>query len=357
MNLDVANETTAYSLEDTNEIAQKYTPLFDGFNADQYYSTDFIAKSGNITPDEGFDFSRNEEVYYTHLLTYRNEADRFDFLDPAYQDDVQNSSENYQSILSDLSDMKSEFIRLIDRVDDILVRPVDSYQPEGPIEDNNSYPLTSNFLTVLNNLLDTDTQHRDSPAERDAARVYASHATVNGTTLQQSAPVTPESAVSRSPSLVDEEPCSKLNNCGVILIKWPESIDQLWDEYAKVPSEWSQEFLMTFLMNCNKLKEAGEIELDMKLIQRRKMSIRQLEAKFGSSWRNKDKNFSRQINRRKKIWMAIEEGLSDGLTLRECISTLETYTECMGKSLSSFYRGVPFRIKDMKINFEKNGTS
>lgn len=51
----------------------------------------------------------------------------------------------------------------------------------------------------------------------------------------------------------------------------------------------------------------------MKKILKRNISIVELEAKYGSSWRNKDKNFSRQINRRKKLWNLIEIGLKGAL--------------------------------------------
>lgn len=51
----------------------------------------------------------------------------------------------------------------------------------------------------------------------------------------------------------------------------------------------------------------------MKKILKRNISIAELEAKYGSSWRNKDKDFSRQINRRKKLWNLIEIGLKGAL--------------------------------------------
>lgn len=140
------------------------------------------------------------------------------------------------------------------------------------------------------------------------------------------------------------DPCAHLPNFGVILIKSPASVSQLWDEYTKIPAEWPVKDLFTFTL----LQQGGPNNVsDIELITKRRTSIKQLEASLGSSWRNADKNFSRQINRRKKIWKSIEEGLSDGLTLHTCFNVLENYVKNKGKGLSWYYNGVPFRLSDV----------
>lgn len=145
---------------------------------------------------------------------------------------------------------------------------------------------------------------------------------------------------------LNNDPCSKLNNYGVILMRWPESIAQLWDEYSKIPSEWSQEYLLSFLVNVRKINEVERCNINMDITLMRQSSIRDLENRYSSGWRNEDKNFSRQINRRKKIWNAIEDGLKDGVELDDCIKVLTQYVEETNKGLSLYYKGVPFKIID-----------
>lgn len=155
-------------------------------------------------------------------------------------------------------------------------------------------------------------------------------------------------------NVITNDPCSKLNNYGVILMRWPESIAQLWDEYSKIPSEWSQEYLLSFLVNVRKINEVERCNIDIDITLMRQSSIRDLENRFSSGWRNEDKNFSRQINRRKKIWNAIEDGLKDGVELDDCIKVLTQYVEETNKGLSLYYKGVPFRIIDRlhKIKYD-----
>ncbi|GAV49909.1 hypothetical protein ZYGR_0S00420 [Zygosaccharomyces rouxii] len=143
---------------------------------------------------------------------------------------------------------------------------------------------------------------------------------------------------------IRSDPCARLPNFGVILIKSPASVSQLWDEYTKIPAEWPVKDLFTFTL----LQQGGPNNVsDIELITKRRTSIKQLEENLGSSWRNADKNFSRQINRRKKIWKPIEEGLSDGLPLQVCFSILENYAKNKGKGLSWYYNGVPFKLSDV----------
>ncbi|CCF57333.1 hypothetical protein KAFR_0C03410 [Kazachstania africana CBS 2517] len=147
----------------------------------------------------------------------------------------------------------------------------------------------------------------------------------------------------------EEERRSKLDNHGVILIKWPGSIAQLWEEYDKVPRQWHYRHLLNFLVDLEKLIAGGRLDSgDLKIILNRNVSIRDLEARYGASWRQTDKNLSRQINRRKKVWQSIEQGLRDGLKLEECIGILEKYIEESNQSLSNFYKGVPFRLYDRR---------
>lgn len=149
-------------------------------------------------------------------------------------------------------------------------------------------------------------------------------------------------------SLLGDDPCANLPNFGVVLVKSPSSIAQLWDEYTKIPSEWPVADILAFTQQQGVADNNSNVDL----IAKRKTSIRRLEQLLGSSWRNDDKNLSRQINRRKKIWKAIEEGVQDGLSLQDCFLILENYAQERGKGLSWYYNGVPFRLIDMssKIN-------
>lgn len=140
-----------------------------------------------------------------------------------------------------------------------------------------------------------------------------------------------------------DDPCASLPNFGVTLLKSPASIAQLWDEYTKVPSDWPVTDILSFTHQQGILSSASNIEL----VAKRRTSIRQLEELLGSSWRSDDKNFSRQVNRRKKIWKAIEDGLRDGVPLEECFSILETYVKERNKGLSWYYSGVPFALAAM----------
>ncbi|CCD26099.2 uncharacterized protein NDAI_0G03220 [Naumovozyma dairenensis CBS 421] len=154
--------------------------------------------------------------------------------------------------------------------------------------------------------------------------------------------------------LPDEDPCANLPNYGVILIKSPSSASQLWDEYVKIPSELAVNDVVACILNLKKeiaVNSNDSTMLNLELIMKRKSSIKMLEERLGSSWRNKDKNFSRQINRRKKIWKSIEEGLRDGVPLHDCFDILDRYVQKSHKGLSLYYNGVPFRIKDLQNEF------
>lgn len=148
---------------------------------------------------------------------------------------------------------------------------------------------------------------------------------------------------------LQNDPCSKLPNYGVVLIKSPISIEQLWDEYTKVPQEWSSSELIMFLLTLQKQLEKNESTQNLQLMLQRQTSIQTLETYLGSTWRNIDKNFSRQINRRKKIWNAIEDGLQDGLPLDHCFKILELYARQCKKGLSEYYNGVPFKLVEKRF--------
>lgn len=158
-----------------------------------------------------------------------------------------------------------------------------------------------------------------------------------------SGPLASADQFNRVGSLLADDPCANLPNFGVVLVKSPSSIAQLWDEYTKIPSEWPVADILSFTQQQGMSDNSSNVDL----IAKRKTSIRRLEQLLGSSWRNDDKNLSRQINRRKKIWKAIEEGLQDGLSLNECFLILENYVQERGKGLSWYYNGVPFRLIDM----------
>ncbi|QLQ79298.1 hypothetical protein HG537_0B06460 [Torulaspora globosa] len=151
-------------------------------------------------------------------------------------------------------------------------------------------------------------------------------------------------------NMLRDDPCATLPNFGVILLKSPATIAQLWDEYTKVPSEWPVTDILSFTRQQGILNSGSNIEL----VAKRKTSIRRLEQILGSSWRNNDKNFSRQVNRRKKIWKAIEDGLRDGVPLQECFSILETYAKERNKGLSWYYNGVPFTLSAMSTTRNKD---
>lgn len=142
----------------------------------------------------------------------------------------------------------------------------------------------------------------------------------------------------------ESDPCSKLTNFGVVLIKSPSSVEQLWDEYTKLPSDGHMKDYLRLLIR-QQTKESYR-RSDISLLKERQTTIQQLEIKYGSTWRNSDKNFSRQINRRKKIWNSIETGLRDGLSLKACFCVLERYAEEKGRGLSWYYNGVPFRLSE-----------
>ncbi|SCV00969.1 LAMI_0G08460g1_1 [Lachancea mirantina] len=147
---------------------------------------------------------------------------------------------------------------------------------------------------------------------------------------------------------LEKDPCARMPNFGVILIKSPTSVSQLWDEYTKLPHEWP----MPDLLNPSHSLSESNNDLSRQIMQRT-TSIRELERKYGSSWRNNDKNFSRQVNRRKKIWGTIEAGLEQGISLQECFLILESYAKERGKGLSWYYNGIPFEIASLKGVYKK----
>lgn len=215
------------------------------------------------------------------------------------------SNEKYDELIFNIANVKCTFKNLIDKIDENLL--------------NNSYAVDTNSY-----------DKKKQTAVKDETINNSHIPDINSDIFSQI-----------------NDPCSSLENFGVVLVKWPENISQLWEEYINVPNEWSNEYQLNFQKTISKLMETDEFNLDLSLILKRTTSIRHLETLFGSTWRSKDKNFSRQINRRKKIWSAIEDGLSDGLNLAECINCLESYAYQNNSSISSLYKGVPFRIIDI----------
>lgn len=280
----------------------------------------------NLRPDvDRFDFTESnsswpqEEFKKAHLSISDQEID----------DDIEmENDENLEYLLNHLHQMKTDLSNLVDEIDDNLIDMNGNYQTSTHTGSND---LIKDFLSHLQTIQNNTSISTIQPVSAPPSPISMTE------------PSTFDKCEMTPPTTILDQRI--LPNHGVILMKWPESIEQLWEEYVKCPSDWSQDHMVNFLMNLNKMGFNSQLK---KIILERNISIAQLETQFGSSWRNKDKNFSRQINRRKKIWNSIEKGLQDGLTLSDCIWVLEKYAQDNNKSLSSYYRGVPFALFDAK---------
>lgn len=269
---------------------------------------------------------------YIHGLPMSPQMDTFDFIEQSAivwpqdciekvnyvnSDSDENISreedENMEYLLKHLQQMRNYLTNIISEINENIMGIDGNYQISGLTSEKK---LVLDFLSILQKL---------------------SHYTITHT-VQSSLYTFP--CTSNDLSTIHNQETS-LPNHNVILMKWPESIGQLWEEYVKCPLEWSQAHINSFLVNLNKM---GFNSFEKETILERTISIAELELQFGSSWRYKDKNFSRQINRRKKIWNSIEKGLKDGLTLKECIWILEKYAQDNKEPLSFYYRGVPFSL-------------
>ncbi|SCU78555.1 LADA_0A06216g1_1 [Lachancea dasiensis] len=251
--------------------------------------------------------------------------------------------ESAQLVVDKLNIFKSEFRRLIQKIDDasLLTHMSDPFLPV----DSEFSPRPMN--SMMAGILDTLQSLPSTGSGRKRPRSSSGVAQTEGPPLMRRSPAR-DAQLKEPPSIseIEQDPCFGLANFGVVLVKSPVTVAQLWNEYTKLPSEWALPdwFEVVSQQHSSEKHEAQSAVQVMK----RRTSIRDLERTYGSSWRNNDKNFSRQVNRRKKIWLAIEEGLQDGISLNDCFQLMETYVKERGKGLSWYYNGVPFKIKDLK---------
>ncbi|AAS53889.1 AFR518Cp [Eremothecium gossypii ATCC 10895] len=272
------------------------------------------------------------------------------------ESELEDSSNHIQCVIDQIVHFKSEFRELIAKIDAASLESARYRYSQGNRSQNEQLAEVTGSNAVMSEVVDTVIQTlngllpRRAPPKRTA--ILASSVppeTKKPKANMQAFNFRGNSLVTQYPNsgertviVQEDDPCSKLPNFGVILIKSPSLISQLWDEYTKLPSEWPVKDLFSF-----SLQQREHSHLDIEIASRRRLTIRELENSYGSSWRNADKNFSRQINRRKKIWCAIEQGLLDGLELKECFEILENYVRDRGKGLSWYYNGVPFRLIEM----------
>lgn len=308
--------------------------------------------NGRAAPPRDEKYLDDSEFHYTSSFKARPQAEFFDF-DDRYK---------YESDKEEEVDEEIEGRQEIPLEDPIIESPAEDEELQETLDKVNFCKaalrdmITKIDAAVLSTISFKSTETNGLELDGEISEVLNS---VLGSTalkrliskpenIPQSFPLAKEplrSSSSSSSTLrsLEADPCSKLPNFGVVLIKSPSSVAQLWDEYTKIPSEWPVTDLFTFTLQQGGSNNASNLEL----ITNRQTSIQQLEKHLGSSWRNYDKNFSRQINRRKKVWKAIEEGLTDGLSLQECFTILEKYVKERGKGLSWYYNGVPCRLLDM----------
>ncbi|AET37688.1 uncharacterized protein Ecym_1462 [Eremothecium cymbalariae DBVPG len=286
------------------------------------------------------------------------------------ESDVDEVSNGIQEILDQILDFKNEFRELITKIDEASTASARSRYLQAASEHlNNTEEIDLGTNAVMSEVVDTviqslhDLLPKKSHRKRDSVSIsfkdpwpLKKPKTERSVSMDDVKNATSSSILNRvlphSSTEIREDPCSKMPNFGVVLIKSPSLISQLWDEYTKLPNEWALKDHLSFTLQ---LRDNGALDLD--LIGQRKTTIRELERKYGSSWRNTDKNFSRQINRRKKIWRSIEEGLEDGLELNQCFEILESHIKKRGKGLSWYYNGVPFRLRDMLLSKELSSGS
>ena len=312
----------------------------------------------------------HQESSYTSGFFLRTEVDKFDFdhslkHSPSGTGSIDSllggspfksnhSSNDLPDLETTISDVSSRLHNMIDMIDGALAQGKgDNFSNEiVPVPVNNGFQ-GQNLLGVTKDILESvyglqeiaardATTHEEMMYDIDTIETVPRYGRVN---IQETDIGASPIADVHDPK-VTADSCSRLNNYGVILLRWPESVAQLWEEYTKIPSQWSREYLTYFLVNVRKISEIDGCEIDISRILQRRSSIQELEDKFSSGWRSTDKNFSRQINRRKKIWKAIEEGLADGVSLEDCEYVLTQFAREVGKGLSMYYKGVPFRIAD-----------
>lgn len=338
----------------------------------------------DITPPKDERYLKSDEFYYTASFQARPRAEHFDFdtadnieeqdvsrdqaddshfsnfyqdeQQPAYSqvatdEDADDEASHIQDIIDRLSVFKQEFHELIKRMDYASLASSHSRQDQRPLEVSQPPSLMSKVVDdVVLSLHDLLPKSR-CPEKRTGGKVTKLPKTEKRGPVGTSGPVGASGFLQTlSSASLEDDPCANLPNFGVVLIKSPASVSQLWDEYTKLPSEWPIDDLFSFTLQQQQQQHGSSngVGANIETIIKRRTTIQDLERKYGSSWRNNDKNFSRQINRRKKMWCAIEDGLRDGLKLEECFLILEDYVRERGKGLSWYYNGVPFKLPEMK---------
>ncbi|CDO96490.1 unnamed protein product [Kluyveromyces dobzhanskii CBS 2104] len=324
----------------------------------------FLEDDGQYNDDNGKYSGNNDD-------RYEDGADDENCGSEEY-DTASDVSEEYEYQLQDLfqkiTKFKNEFHQLISKLDEASLESAKAryrYLNDVNVRENTFMSSTTNVLldTVAKLLPRKRTSNKSgngkSHRTTDSTQISCSDSkrpngksNSNGTSSNSANPSSNHSGDSLSTlynASLENDPCSKLPNFGVILIKSPTNVEQLWSEYTKLPSDSNMKALMKLMLQ-QQSKDTIK-KSDIALMKQRKTTIQELERKYGSSWRNSDKNFSRQINRRKKIWGCIEHGLKDGLSLKICFRILDKYVEERGKGLSWYYNGVPFKLVDLAPSY------
>lgn len=248
-------------------------------------------------------------------------------------DPSDDADQNVQMILDKLDTFKREFRHLIKKMDEASL--VSRISGSATLPDMTARPRVMN--TLVGEIIDTLQSFVPQPSRKRSrcnSDVGIAEKDEESSLLDAVAKET-----------LEHDPCYGVPNFGVVLIKSPTTVSQLWNEYTKLPSEWA---LPDWFDVASQQSSGANNARRPAILLKRRTSIRDLERIYGSSWRNGDKNFSRQVNRRKKIWHAIEEGLESGIPLEECFRLLESYVKERGKGLSWYYNGVPFKLAELR---------
>lgn len=314
-------------------------PHADYFDFDTEYNektkTDDENKAGDVEGDAKLLVS-GTEVAPDGFSAENNAASGSSLSDAAGA--LDDADQSAQLFIDRLDNLKCEFRHLIQKIDRASLAPR-VLSGHMSLDRDSTSVLTDTLVGDIIGTLESLKPQQSRKRPRRTSDVGQ---------LERGAEETLASINSRK--IAEEDPCSDIPNFGVVLIKSPTSIAQLWNEYTKIPSEWALPDWFEVVSQQHPLESNNR---NPALLMKRRTSIRDLELTYGSSWRNADKNFSRQVNRRKKIWHAIEEGLDSGLPLQECFRILETYAKERGKGLSWYYNGVPFSLKDAMPSKEK----
>ncbi|SCV99952.1 LAFE_0B06150g1_1 [Lachancea fermentati] len=328
-----------------------------------------VVQKNAMTPPKDERYLQGDGFHYTSTFQVRPHADYFDFdteynasraVHDEYAEEIHHSPDyemgdaaevrgefdnmdtniddenaKIQVIIDRVNIFKEEFHSLIQKMDEASI--ASSIGRSGTAQSTANPPKMTKLVEDILNSLRTLQPSNNSTVPGNVDRPKPQDSAPKSGFLQ-----------TLSFASTEDDPCAQLPNFGVILIKSPTSVSQLWDEYTKLPSEWSVPDMFNVMQQQQQQSHPNPSKDNFELIMQRKTSIQALERKYGSSWRNNDKNFSRQVNRRKKIWCAIEAGLKDGLQLHECFSILEMYVKKRGKGLSWYYNGVPFKLIEMK---------